>query len=168
LGLVKELKMSIPRNLGNFADNLTSTGTLNVGGINATGTPSATTFLAGDGSWSSPTKTWTAITATGSYTVPTGVTSIRVYAFGGGGNGATGSANSAYGGGGGGGCAFGDLIVTAGQTISVTISAGVATVTRSGTTFYTANAGANGSTSAGGAGGTASKDASVTNGVLED
>jgi len=43
--------MSIPRNLGNFADNLTSTGTLNVGGINATGTPSASTALLGNGSW---------------------------------------------------------------------------------------------------------------------
>lgn len=46
--------MSIPRNLGNFADNLTSTGTLNVGGINATGTPSSTTVLAGNGSWVTP------------------------------------------------------------------------------------------------------------------
>jgi hypothetical protein len=46
--------MSIPRNLGNFADNLTTTGTLNVGGINATGTPSATTVLAGNGSWITP------------------------------------------------------------------------------------------------------------------
>jgi hypothetical protein len=54
LGLVKELKMSIPRNLGNFADNLTSTGTLNVGGINATGTPSSATVLAGNGSWVTP------------------------------------------------------------------------------------------------------------------
>jgi len=43
--------MSIPRNLGNFADNLTSTGTLNVGGIKATGTPSASTALLGNGSW---------------------------------------------------------------------------------------------------------------------
>ena len=46
--------MSIPRNLGNFADNLTTTGTLNVGGINATGTPSSATVLAGDGSWVTP------------------------------------------------------------------------------------------------------------------
>lgn len=46
--------MSIPRNLGNFADNLTSSGTLNVGGINATGTPSSTTVLAGNGSWVTP------------------------------------------------------------------------------------------------------------------
>jgi hypothetical protein len=47
--------MSIPRNLGAFADNVTSTGTLNVTGINATGTPSSTTVLAGNGSWATPT-----------------------------------------------------------------------------------------------------------------
>jgi hypothetical protein len=46
--------MSIPRNLGAFADNVTSTGTLNVTGINATGTPSGSTVLAGNGSWITP------------------------------------------------------------------------------------------------------------------
>jgi len=112
--------------------------------------------------WTTPTtgtKTWTAITSTGSYTVPTGVTSIRVYAFGAGGNGAAPGA-----GGGGGGCAFGDLAVSAGQVYTVTISAGVATVTRSGTTYFTANPGTNASGSTEGSGGSASKDASVTNG----
>jgi hypothetical protein len=43
--------MSIPRNLGNFADNVNSSGLLNVTGINATGTPSSTTVLFGDGTW---------------------------------------------------------------------------------------------------------------------
>jgi hypothetical protein len=43
--------MSIPRNLGAFADNVTSTGTLNVTGINATGTPSGSTALFGNGTW---------------------------------------------------------------------------------------------------------------------
>jgi hypothetical protein len=47
--------MSIPRNLGAFADNVSSGGLLNVGGINATGTPSGSTVLAGDGSWVTPT-----------------------------------------------------------------------------------------------------------------
>ena len=57
--------MSIPRNLGNFADNLTSSGTLNVTGINATGTPSGSTALLGDGTWGtvgvslSANNTWT-------------------------------------------------------------------------------------------------------------
>lgn len=47
--------MTIPRNLGAFADNLNSSGKLNVGGINATGTPSSTTALLGDGSWGTVT-----------------------------------------------------------------------------------------------------------------
>jgi len=57
--------MSIPRNLGNFADNVTSSGTLNVTGINATGTPSGSTALLGDGTWGtvgvslSANNTWT-------------------------------------------------------------------------------------------------------------
>lgn len=106
------------------------------------------------------TKVWTAITATGTYTVPTGVTSIRAYAFGKGGNGYVGGA-----GGGGGGCAFGDIAVTAGQTVSVTISGGTATVTYSSTTMLNSTAGGDGTAGgAGGGGGTATKHASVTNG----
>lgn len=53
--------MSTPRNLGAFADNVASTGKLNIAGINATGTPSSTTALKGDGTWgtvdSLPTQT---------------------------------------------------------------------------------------------------------------
>ena len=43
--------MSIPRNLGNFADNVNVNGKVEVTGINATGTPSASTVLYGDGTW---------------------------------------------------------------------------------------------------------------------
>lgn len=43
--------MSIPRNLGNFADNVNANGKVEVTGINATGTPSSTTLLAGNGTW---------------------------------------------------------------------------------------------------------------------
>jgi len=54
--------------------------------------------------WATPaSKTWTAITSTGSYTVPAGVASIRVYAFGGGGNGSRSATTFAGGGGGGAG-----------------------------------------------------------------
>ena len=66
--------MSIPRNLGNFADNLTSTGTLNVGGINATGTPSSTTVLAGNGSWVTPSAG--ALVFISSQTVSSAVASV--------------------------------------------------------------------------------------------
>ena len=120
-----------------------------------------TTVTAGSApTWVSPTvgattKTWTAITATGSYVVPTGVTSIRAYAFG---AGANGSVVASGFGGGGGGCAFGDIAVTAGQTVSASISAGVAVVTYASTAMLTGNA------ASAGTGGTASKNVSVTNG----
>lgn len=44
--------MTLPRNLGAFAPNVDTSGKLNVTGISATGTPSASTVLKGDGSWS--------------------------------------------------------------------------------------------------------------------
>lgn len=108
------------------------------------------------------TKSWTYFTASGTYTVPAGVTSIRAYAGGKGGNGATVTGNS--GGGGGGGFAFGDIAVTAGQTVTVSISSGIATLSIGGTTYLTANPGSNGSGGTGGSGGTATVDVSVTNG----
>jgi len=43
--------MAIPRNLANLAPNLASTGKLNIAGINATGTPTSTTALLGNGTW---------------------------------------------------------------------------------------------------------------------
>jgi hypothetical protein len=45
--------MSIPRNLGNFADNVNVNGKVEITGINATGTPSASTALLGNGTWAS-------------------------------------------------------------------------------------------------------------------
>lgn len=131
------------------------------------------TSLMGSGDISIATRTpvWTAITATGTYTVPSGVSSIRVYAVGkGGAGGYYRDTNCNASGGGGGGMAYGDIAVTAGQTVDITISAGVATVAIGGTTYLTANPGGNGTgntgstASAGGTGGTASKHASVTNG----
>jgi len=43
--------MSIPRNLGAFADNVATNGKLDIVGINATGTPTSSTALKGDGTW---------------------------------------------------------------------------------------------------------------------
>lgn len=106
-------------------------------------------------------RIWQTFTSSGTYTVPAGVSSIRAYAFGGGGNGFV--SNDA-GGGGGGGCAFGNITVSSGDTITVDITSGVSTVSIGATTYLTANKGANGTTSAGGAGGTATKDVSVSNG----
>jgi len=109
----------------------------------------------------SSTRTWTTYTSSSTYTVPAGVTSIRVYAFGKGGNGGTGSSY----GGGGGGCAFGTVSVTPGDVFTITIGASSTTVVRSGITLFTANAGTNGSGSTEGAGGSASIHASVTSGA---
>jgi len=91
-------------------------------------------------------------TASGTFVVPAGVTSIRPYAFGAGAAGTT--TNS----GGGGGCAYGDIAVTPGASVTLSIASGVAKVTYGGVDLLTANP-ASGTT-----GGTASKDASVTNG----
>lgn len=91
-------------------------------------------------------------TASNTLVVPAGCYVMRGYAFGAGAAGTT--SNS----GGGGGCAYGDIAVVPGQTVTVTISAGVSTVVYGGVTLLTANA-ASGVTA-----GTASKHASVTNG----
>jgi hypothetical protein len=83
-------------------------------------------------------------TASGTYTVPAGVSEIAVYAVGGGGNGAAGAPGAGAvsgrgGGGGGGGNAgiFWHYPVTAGQTYSVVVG-GVATATTFGGTLLVA------------------------------
>lgn len=112
---------------------------------------------------------WTYFTTSGTFIVPNNVNKIRAYAIGAGGAGGTSVLNvGAGGGGGGGGCAFGDIAVSPGDSITVNISSGVATVTKDGTNLLVANNGSNGAagngTRLGGAGGTATKDASVSNG----
>ena len=100
-------------------------------------------------------------------TVPSGVTTMRVYAVGHGGNGAqpTGGGYHCTSGAGG-GFAYGDITVVPGQTISFAVTSKVATCSYGGTTMLTANPGAdavaNATTNA--AGGTASKHNSVANG----
>ncbi len=103
--------------------------------------------------------------STANFTIPAGVTSIKLYACGKGGDSiSTTSVNT--GGGGGGGFGFGTLAVTAGQVINVTIGGGVATVARSAVTLITANVG--GSITdliTGGVGGTATINAVLTSGA---
>lgn len=160
----------------NALSPITTTGDLILGN----GTNSATRLAIGSNnqvltsngttaSWQTPsagssTKTWTSFTASGTYTVPTGVTSIRGYAFGSGGSGPNGTSTDGGGGGGGGGLAYGDIAVSAGQTVTITISSGVATLAIGATTYLTGNKGGDGSGTTGGTAGTASKHASVTNG----
>lgn len=115
-------------------------------------------------SWSQvPPKDWTSVTATGSYTAPS--TNIyRFYAFGQGGTANAVTAVSASSGGGG-GCAYGDILLTKGQVATITITAGVTTVTVSGTVVLTAGKGGDAAAGVAGVAGTASKHATlVTNG----
>lgn len=102
-------------------------------------------------------------------TVPAGLSVLRFYAGGRGGNGAYRVVTQGgAGGGGGGGFAFGDISVAEGNIVSVEIVAGVASVKLNGVTVATANPGANGTAATGaftgGAGGTASITAAVTGG----
>lgn len=93
----------------------------------------------------------TLVTASGSYTVPAGVYVLRCYAVG---NGGTSSGSA----GGGGGMAYGDIAVTPGQTVTWTISSGIAKVTVGGVDMLIGNPAVND------VAGTATKHASVTNG----
>ncbi|PJI76626.1 autotransporter-like protein, partial [Polynucleobacter brandtiae] len=85
----------------------------------------------GSGAGGSATQT---ITSTGNWTVPTGVSSVTLYALGGGGGGS----GDAAGGGGGGGASIATISVSAGQIASITVGAG-----GSGTTTGTAGSGVN-------------------------
>ena len=91
-------------------------------------------------------------TASSTFTVPAGVTTIRPYAFG------AGAAGTNYYSGGGGGCAYGDIAVTPGATVTLSIVDGVAKLTYGGVDLLIANPASNMT------GGTASNHASVTNG----
>ena len=91
-------------------------------------------------------------TASATFVVPADTFVIRPYAFG------AGAAGTAWASGGGGGCAYGDIAVTPGQSVALSIAAGVAKVTIAGVDLLTANP------ASGVAAGTASKHASVSNG----
>ena len=108
--------------------------------ISATGTPSATTFLRGDGSWSTPSGgggggssfiSATEFSSNGTYTIPATANHLRIFLTGGGGGGGGGRQTTTSAGGGGGGdggkillfdhvSAFGG----AGATLNITIGTG--------------------------------------------
>ena len=95
---------------------------------------------------------WTLITANGgTVTVPDGVTAIRAYVFGKGGNG---SSAEGGGGGGGGGCTFGTIPCKPGDVFTFDTTSG-AVLKKGATAYLTANNGSNGSGATGGTGGTA-------------
>lgn len=104
-------------------------------------------------------KSWTQITETGTFTAPSAGT-YRFYAFGQGGAANAVAATSASSGGGG-GCAYGDISLIKGQVATITISAGVTTVTVAGTVVLTAGKGGDATAGVAGAAGTASKHATL-------
>jgi hypothetical protein len=118
--------------------------------ISATGTPSATTFLRGDGSWSTPSGgggggssfiSATEFSSNGTYTIPATANHLRIFLTGGGGGGGGGgrqTTTSAGGGGGGDGgkillfdhvSAFGGARATLNITIGTGGTAGTAATT---------------------------------------
>ena len=118
-----------------------------------------------NGNWASRApastiKTWTSYTANSTYTVPAGVSIVRVYAFGKGGNATSTVSDGTSYSGGGGGCAFGDIAVSSGESITVTFFSGNVTVSHSSVVRFRANVGGD----AGGSGGTANIHPIVTNG----
>lgn len=127
----------------------------------------ATSILAEDRSvLSARQKSWSSyINTSSTYTVPSGVSSIRIYAFGGGGQAWRAQSESSGRGGGGGGCAFGDLLVMPGDVITITQSSGNVTVSRNSITLLTANRGGDASSGVGGIGGTATISAYIKNGA---
>ena len=128
--------------------------------VSATGTPSASTYLRGDGSWSSISAGLTGtfgqvFTSSGTFTVPSGVTAVKVSLCGGGGNGNAGNACSTGGAGNGAGVAIKYITgLTPGSTVTVTV--GNAGGTSSFGAYCSATGGGNGSIGGAATGGTAS------------
>ena len=138
-----------------------ASGSVTVSTISATGTPSASTFLRGDGSWQAAgggNIQSQLFTASGSWTAPTGVTKVRLTVIGGGGGASADGCTGYYGGYGGYG--YGVYTVTPGTAYTVTIGvggAGANSQPASGSAGTTSSFGALLS-AAGGGGGTVSAD----------
>lgn len=140
-------------NLSDLNGTNISSGTVAVARLAATGTPSASTFLRGDSSWATvtslPGTQGQVFTSTGTFTVPSGITTVKVTVIAGGGGG--GSARvptcggSTGGNGGGGGASIKYVTgLTPGGTVSVTVGS-------SGTGGVPNGAGGTGGTSSFGA-----------------
>ncbi|MCX6225779.1 MAG: hypothetical protein NTV01_13680, partial [Bacteroidia bacterium] len=107
-------------------------------------------------------------TASGTFTVPAGVTSVTVQAWGGGGAGGGTTANTSYGGGGGAGGAYARKVVTVipGNTYTVTVAATATGITGAGAQGFPSWFGTVGTVYAqGGAGGAAPNFGNVNGGT---
>jgi hypothetical protein len=126
-------------------------GSVGIAYISASGTPSSSTYLRGDGVWNAisipESNNDQVFTSSGTFTVPTGVSRVKVSVIGAGGNGGTGVNGGARGGGGGAGGYVVDYVaVTPGGTATVTVgtNAGTRTSSFAGTTTLTALGGSDG------------------------
>ncbi len=124
--------------------------------ISATGTPSGTTFLRGDGSWQAAGGgggfiSRTVFDSSGTYTVPSNAKFCIVFICGGGAGGASGGVSNAQIVGGSGGnpgdhtVHFGPIDILGGAGTSLTVTIGAGGAGGSATTSATGNAGASGS-----------------------
>jgi hypothetical protein len=152
-GVVKEIIPSTVVDGGITANKLASNSVttakivdanVTVAKLSATGTPSSSTFLRGDGSWQAAGGgggRGQAFTSNGTFTIPAGVTALKVTVVGGGGNSGPAETNFyTFGiGGGGGGAAIKYLTsLTSGNTLSVTVGgAGGTSSVASGTQSIT-------------------------------
>lgn len=127
--------MAIPRNLSNLAQGANTSGVLGVskGGTGLSTPGTSGNILTSDGTaWvsSAPAaggfSTMAVFTSSGTFTIPSGKTMIKITAVGGGGSGGSNSNTSqrGCGGGGGGGLAVKYLTVTPGQNLTYTVGAG--------------------------------------------
>jgi hypothetical protein len=127
--------------------------------ISATGTPSSSTYLRGDGAWASlsvpEVNNDQVFTSSGTFNVPAGVTRVKVTLIGAGGTGApntiTYTEYVSGGGGGAGGWVVDYVAVTPGGTATVTVgtNAGTRTSSFAGTTTVSASGGSNGAVGTG-------------------
>jgi hypothetical protein len=136
--------------------------TVTVAKISATGTPSSSTYLRGDGAWATAGGGFTPVVvnfaSSGTYTIPSGATTIRMVCCGAGGGGGSGffltTAGNKFGGGGGGGGGLTDLTYLvsdlggAGTGLTITVGLGGAGGTGSTTSGTSGTAGSLGGFSA--------------------
>lgn len=136
LGTLTSLSLSSPLTAANGGTGLSFPGTS--GNILTSNGTDWTSAAAPAGGFSN----WQVFTSSGTFTVPTGITKVKVTVVGGGGGGNT---NWYYAGGGGGGAAIKIITgLTPGATISVTVGAGGAQNTDGGTSSFGAYCSATG------------------------
>ena len=118
-------------NLTNLNASNLSSGTVATARLATSGTASSSTYLRGDQTWATvtslPGMQGQVFTSSGTFTVPSGITAVKVTVVGGGGGGGAssgGCSSGAGGGGGGGGTSIRYVTgLTPGGTVSVTVGA---------------------------------------------